>query len=140
MEISTGYFAKAKLYHEFGYALVSIAKVPPWFLDKDLVIHSLPELAPTEEILALKDKPEDYEDRYRSEILSKASGMGIYNRLASIAKQMNTDRVVLLCYETPEKFCHRHIVARWLEYCLGHSVLETHIEPNRIPSLFDSDV
>jgi len=24
------------------------------------------------------------------------------------------DNVVLLCFETPDKFCHRHLVATWL--------------------------
>ena len=26
----------------------------------------------------------------------------------------NYDSIVMLCYEIPSKFCHRHIVAEWL--------------------------
>lgn len=32
--------------------------------------------------------------------------------------------IVILCWETPEKFCHRHIVAEWLERELGIVIVE----------------
>ena len=31
---------------------------------------------------------------------------------------------ILLCYETPEDFCHRHVVAWWAERALGISIPE----------------
>ena len=140
MEIKTGYFAKAKQYADDGYALVSIAKVAPWFLPKDVVLNSLSELAPTKEILALKDNPVEYEKRYRAEILSNLTCSRIYQRLAGIANKMHIGKIVLLCYESPNKFCHRHIVAKWLGDFLGKNISEVVVSPKIERSLFDSDV
>ena len=39
---------------------------------------------------------------------------------------------VLLCYEDPLLFCHRHIVAAWLESELGIIVPEVAIVKNKI--------
>jgi len=114
MEIATGYFAKAKTYVENGYALVSIARVAPWFLAKECNVYPCDCLAPTDEILALKDKPDEYAPKYRREILGNLKATDVYHRLYMIARQENTDKVVLMCYESPEKFCHRHLVAEWL--------------------------
>ena len=124
MEIATGYFARARQYADMGYALVSIAKTAPWFLAKELNLYSCEALNPTDDILALKDKPDEYEKRYRKEILSKIKATAIYHHLHLIAHQELTDKVVLMCYESVGKFCHRHIVAKWLEEKTGSSVKE----------------
>lgn len=34
------------------------------------------------------------------------------------------DNVVLLCWESPEKFCHRHLVGDWLSNSLGIEIRE----------------
>ena len=34
------------------------------------------------------------------------------------------DNAVMLCYETPDKFCHRHLVARWLKMNIPHIQVE----------------
>ena len=124
MEIATGYFAKAKTYAEMGYALVSISRVAPWFIAKELKLYSCEPLNPTDEILALKDSPQEYEKRYRNEVLKKVKAIDIYHRLHLIAHQEQTDKVVLMCYEAIGKFCHRHIVAKWIEEQLGNKVVE----------------
>lgn len=142
MEIATGYFAKAKIYAEMGYALVSIAKVAPWFIAKELTLYSCDELKPTDEILALKDNPAKYEGKYRKEILGPIRSLKIFNDLYLIARQEHKDKVVLLCYESPEKFCHRHIVADWLTTNLGHKIKEVDLSTHmpQANSLFESDV
>lgn len=124
MEIATGYFAKAKQYAEKGYALVSIAKVAPWFLPKGLKVYSFDCIAPTKGILALKDAPDKYTLLYKQEILSKLSPVQTFRSLNLIAQREKTDKVILLCYESPEKFCHRHLVADWLTDNLGIKVEE----------------
>ena len=139
MEIATGYFAKAKVYSDMGYALVNIALKKPWFLADNLVLHqpSVP-LCPNEEILALKDKPKEYEKRYREEILKYISPHEVYLVLLRIANEEQTDKVVLLCYESPEKFCHRHIVAKWLNESLGIKVSEADVSMHKESCLFAS--
>lgn len=139
MEIATGYFARAKHYADDGFCLVSIAKVSPWFLPKGFKLHSIQSLAPTEEILKLKGRPDEYEKRYREEILSNLSAKDICGELERTASADCLDKVVLLCYESPEKFCHRHIVAKWLseKTCVPIKEVVLHLRPAY--DIFDSD-
>ena len=141
MEIATGYFAKARTYADMGYALVSISRVAPWFIAKALRVYPLECLAPTDEILALKDRPLEYEKRYREEVLRKVKAIDVYRNIDLIAHQENTDKVVLLCYESPEKFCHRHIVASWLLKEMNLKVDEVDFKDFEIQQrdLFESD-
>lgn len=139
MLIGTGYFAKVRDYAKDGWALVSIALKDAWFLPNDLKITSLKELAPNPDILQLKDNPEQYEARYREEILSKVDWVSIYKRLSTIAKEEKKDKVVLLCYESPEKFCHRHIVAKWFGDKTGSTIKEIPVHPTSSSELFESD-
>lgn len=73
---------------------------------------SYPPLFPTWEMIRMTDE-EEYEKAYREQILSKLDPLEVYNDLGEDA--------ILLCYESiakiesGETFCHRHIVAAWLE-------------------------
>lgn len=130
MEIATGYFAKAKEYADMGYALVSIAKKRPWFLTDTLTVTNYFQLAPTDEILALKDNPKDYENLYNERILSTKSRTHVLVDLDRIAINQGKDKLVLMCYESPEKFCHRHIVAKWLGEFQKEGISEVEIKKN----------
>lgn len=127
MKISTGYFAKAKSYHDMGFALVSIARTRPWFLSKDLLVWYLSDLAPTGEIIGTKNNPKKYEEKYNNEILSNTSAEEVMLQLERYASLSGKDKVVLLCYESPEKFCHRHIVAKWLGEMIGEKIEEVDV-------------
>jgi len=60
---------------------------------------------------------EYYIEQYNKEVLSKLDPMKVYEELGGDA--------VLLCWEKPGEFCHRHIVAKWLSK-------ELHIEVKEI--------
>ena len=139
MLFGTGYFSKAKAYAKDGWSLISIALKDAWFLPNDLKITSLKELAPTPEILKLKDNPEEYEKRFRAEVLSKIDWCALYSKLCTIATAENKEKVVLLCYESPEKFCHRHIVAKWLGEKTGVLIKEVMLPQKSGYDIFDSD-
>ena len=124
LTISTGYFAKAKAYADAGYALVSIALKSPWFLPKDIHLFHIPSLFPTAELLALKDNPDEYTPTYQTEILAKCNPDEILDILMHFAEEEKTDKVILLCWENPSKFCHRHIVADWLSRGLNIRIYE----------------
>ena len=51
-----------------------------------------------------------YIEQYYIEVLSKLDSKKIYDEL---------NGSILLCYEDSREFCHRHIVAEWLEISLG---------------------
>jgi len=56
-----------------------------------------------------------YEEQYRERVLSKLDPQKIYDTLKG---------QVLLCWEEPGEFCHRRIVASWIEDNLGIEVPE----------------
>ena len=57
-----------------------------------------------------------YTEQYQKEVLDKLDPKQVYEDLGPDA--------VLLCYERPSIFCHRHLIARWLEKHLGIEVKE----------------
>lgn len=103
--IYTGYYANMKKMPENErYALVSISRGnPSWMPDLLDVI----ELKPSWEMVELA-KSHDYE-RYVQMYQEKLSRV----RLQDILNQI-PDESILLCYESPDKFCHRHMVRNWL--------------------------
>lgn len=64
-----------------------------------------------------------YVERYYEEVLKHLDPSEIYQAL---------DDSILLCYEDAPMFCHRYIVAFWLELSLGISVPEIKIEEDKI--------
>lgn len=112
--VRTGYFAKAQEYADAGFTLVSIALKPAWFLPKELTLYRWGRVCPTEEILALKDEPDKYTVRFWQEVLCEINPAVAIGELECIADNSQSNKLVLLCWEAPDKFCHRHEVARWL--------------------------
>lgn len=54
---------------------------------------------------------EAYIKRYKEEILNKANPTAIAKILIHRCRQGGKNKVILLCYEKPDKFCHRHLIA-----------------------------
>ena len=70
--------------------------------------------------------PEDennqfYIGEYWKQVLLPLSATEIY-------KKLDSPSTILLCYEKPSEFCHRHIVAAWLELEAQKIVPEVKIE------------
>lgn len=83
-------------------------------------------LYPTWEMIKMTSQSE-YEKVYRAEVLDKLDALQVYQDLGEDA--------VLLCHESAakcesgEEFCHRHIVAKWLEEELWINYeMDIHIE------------
>jgi len=103
----TSYFWR--FYRSRSKRLVSIAwKTPEWFQGRHY-----PALAPREDMLHLGE--EEYRREYQA-ILDKLDPRQVYADLGPNA--------VLLCWERPGEFCHRRLVAEWLEKNLGVKVPE----------------
>ena len=119
----TGYFAKLKTYLREGLVPVSIALVTPdWYDGK-----CFPLLAPTKSIFmewkfgARSGDNTHYTQRYRAEVLEpmvRDRVIGMLERLTGVS----SDRIILLCYEKPSSFCHRHLVAEWLGNCSEYEI------------------
>jgi hypothetical protein len=95
--------------------------VPDWFRRR-----RYPQLAPSRELIAIQNAAL-FAARYRREVLAKLDPKAVFRELG--------DSAVLLCYEKPGEFCHRRLVAEWLEERLGIQVPEQMFSrpgPNRL--------
>lgn len=56
-----------------------------------------------------------YIEHFNNEVLSKLDPDKVVQELYELIGKENKDKdIVLICYEIPGDFCHRHLVAQWL--------------------------
>jgi hypothetical protein len=104
--IQTSYFAKAA---SLPNAVAISQGIPKWHTGA-----RYKPLAPFWEIIHIKD-PVLYKKRYYEEVLSKLDPKQV---------SLDLDGCILLCHEKDRTFCHRRVVAEWLEAKLGIKVPE----------------
>lgn len=113
----TGYFAKIKTYEKAGLIPIAICGgIPKWY--KGLWYK---KLAPKWSFFnewkngtEYKGDNDYYICHFNNEVLDKLSVLQVIEDLQKIANTKDTDKIILLCYEKPGDFCHRHLVADWL--------------------------
>jgi hypothetical protein len=109
--MQTSYFAIAS---NLPNAISIAAKSPDFYNGREYL-----PLAPTWQIFSEYQKSHDihvYTERYFEEILLPLNPQEVLDDLGRYS--------VLLCWESPDKFCHRRIVAKWLEDSLNIKVPE----------------
>ena len=114
MEIKTGNFANVKKYREAGYTTISIALSARYYSGA-----ILKKLAPE---WSFKD---DVKNVYTSKFMNKINKLdadSILKELRLITN--NAEKIVLLCHEKEGDFCHRRLVAKWIENKKGIKVDE----------------
>lgn len=104
--IFTGNFANEKKYIAAGYTPISIALKPSRFF---VSRNFMPELAPTYDMLSISD--EAYVPKY-AKILRDLNPTEILNKISILSKGKPA---VLMCFEKEGDFCHRRLVAEWLQ-------------------------
>jgi hypothetical protein len=110
IKMQTSYFAKYR-----GENGVSIAR----YVFNGFTGRKYPPLYPTAKLLDHYKKYNDevvYLMAYKKETLSILDPQKVYEDLG--------ENAVLLCYERSGTFCHRRIVAEWIENNLGIKVPE----------------
>lgn len=71
-----------------------------------------------------------YIELYENEILAKLNPEKTWDELSALA---GAHEPVLLCWEKPDEFCHRQLVARWFRRTLGIAVEE--YNPHATPQI-----
>lgn len=114
---------------------ISIAGYSPtWFKG-----YKLPELAPKKQWWTVwhntfKENLESYEsknwyiEKYKETVLNQIDPIVLkqtFDKL-SLTNDGKHHNITLLCYESPDKFCHRHLVAEWINSVM---VLEMESRP-----------
>lgn len=117
MRIYTSYFGNVKKVEEAGIIPVSISLYPPrwrkWI--------QMRQFAPTKDILYNTSGDEEYTERFNNEILGKLDPNEMKQTINLISQGKD---IALLCFEKPGDFCHRHLVADWLNKKLGLDIKE----------------
>lgn len=132
MKIYTSYFANLKNLEKDDIVPIGICCYSPkWFKGPNLRA-----IAPSPDILEkCKSSHAEYEKRYRTEVLSLFKDANIL--LERISFISGGKDAALCCYEKPSDFCHRHILAKWLEEQTGIKVEEFEkTEETKINPLF----
>jgi len=112
MEIKTSYFAKwRKLEETNTYQPISVAQYNPKGMGN---IPWLANLAPTPELLRAYKHGELDERSYAMAYKASLLGRDKEAVLEQIMFCAKGKIPVLVCYEKPADFCHRHILAEWL--------------------------
>ena len=107
--IYTGYYSKMKDYKDAGLNTVSISRTIPESVTVD---DRIPSLYPDDSLLFGYRNGNIDEMEYTSWYLRKIKKLGVENIISEIKRC--GDNLVLLCWEAPDKFCHRHILADYL--------------------------
>lgn len=110
MKIYTSYFANWR-YFPKDIKQISIAKFPP----KGFKGDTFTCLSPSNALLYGYKNGSISEQSYViefKEYLSKLNFRKVLNDLKSLSGDKDC---ILLCYEKPTDFCHRHLVAEWLK-------------------------
>ena len=122
-KIYTSYWGNAKNIKAAGIMLIGINRYPPKFI-KDVTNYAA--LAPSKELLTAAKTDATMTDKkfreiFYKEILSKLNPTEVVNRLLEIGRGRD---IAILCYEKPPDFCHRHLVAEWLNVNTGQVIEE----------------
>lgn len=111
MEIYTGYFAKLNDYKKAGLIPISIArKSPDWYVG-----HSCTYFAPSYDLLSKYKKGEIDSNEYTNIYLNQLDKNTIKEKLSKIKMKCENKPIILLCYEKPTDFCHRHLLAKCIK-------------------------
>lgn len=113
--MKTSYFANFRKLDKNKYIAVSITRITPVGFD-----IKVEEFAPEKSTLFNYKNGKINEEQYTKEYTEQLDELfddGIMvntlSRLNDLEKRYNKE-VVLLCYEGKEKFCHRHILSKYI--------------------------
>ena len=128
--IYTGYYSKTKEYEQNGLIPVGISgKIPDGF--NGLKYQKLaPKYDWWHEWHDKKLSNDWFKQKYYETVLNPLDPVAIVQELEALGKD-----IILLCYETPEKFCHRHLAAEWLNNKASTNICEFKCKSQ--PDLFD---
>lgn len=121
LTIGTGYFACLQKYIDLGYAPISICgKAPDWYTGVQFK-KLAPKWSFFSEWKSGKITNDEYIEHYCKEVLVSINFRTIGDDLLAL---VDKPKAVLLCYEKPGDFCHRHIVSYFLRNHSPYAIME----------------
>jgi hypothetical protein len=126
MEIYTSYFSKVKSLPKDIIPIAICGGIP--FYWKGLWYK---KLAPRIKFFTEWKQNHDndfYIEHFNAEVLANHTPDEVVSELFALAN--GVDKICLICYEKPGNFCHRHLVADWLNATGKYNVQEW-VEPSK---------
>lgn len=124
--MKTSYFYNLKNNKIPGAISIAIGKPKYVEIDKEMR-----ELAPTWSLLQDyrngRINEEQYIERFNKQ-LKRLDARDIYEKLKFLA---GDNEIVIMCHCSKKDFCHRHLVAEWLEKELGIKIEEYGVKETR---------
>lgn len=120
--IYTGYYAKLKKYEKAGLTPIAVSGViPKFYTDRYRYMDFAPRYSFFKAWKNKEINDSEYAMMYKDYLNTLDK-----EEIRFDFKEYNTveHSCILLCYEKPEDFCHRHILADWLEENFGYRVEE----------------
>lgn len=144
--MKTSYYAKLKSIDKTKYIPVAISGDGGKIVNFNGTSHK--ELSPYPFFRKWKDKENKIDFAYKKGLISKEKYLALKEENQNsyiekfyriVLKNLDAEKVfkslgenaVLLCFEKPTEFCHRFLVAGWLEYNLNISVDELGYENDK---------
>jgi len=107
--IYTTYYANLRKLPDNIVPIAISRGVPNWFQGK-----TYSKLAPPWSLVSAW-KENGNEDEYREVYFKILEQLDVDKVVKELIDLAGTDDIALVCYEKPSDFCHRHMVAGWLE-------------------------
>lgn len=110
--IYTSYFAKLSKLPANITPIAICGKLPEWY--KGIQYK---KLAPKWSFFSVWKETHDndyYVEHFCKEVLYPLNADDVIKDLYELAEKSQDEDIVLICYERPGDFCHRHLVANWL--------------------------
>ena len=112
--IYTSYFAKLRSLPENIVPVSICGKAPDWYTGLQYK-----KLAPKYDFFMEWKQNHDndyYIKCFQEQVLNKLNATDVILDLSRLCEGFNVgeDNIALICYEKPTDFCHRHLVADWL--------------------------
>lgn len=119
IKIYTSYFGALKRLDKDIVPISICAKAPDWYTGLQYK-KVAPSWAIFNEWKLSKDNKK-YTEHFISEILQN---LNIEDVLADLHIMAEGKDIALICYEIPDAFCHRHLVANWINEKTSMEVVE----------------
>ncbi len=119
MRIYTSYFGNVKQLEKNNVVPISIALYSPRWRKW----HRLPEVAPKKHMVVGGISREEYVREYENILLNVDFNV-FFEKIKTISEMSDGRDVALLCYEKPGDFCHRHLLAKFLNEKRGLEITE----------------
>lgn len=128
IKLYTSYFANLKNTDSGDYLHINISRFPPVFF-KDYIesrenFKNGPAFAPSADLLKRYKAGECTMDEYKCEYITQVYNFIVEDKKMSVEDWVNAVNaefgekykgIIFYCFEKPDDFCHRHLLARFFE-------------------------